>query len=634
MSLFSRLGDALDERTGHRALLRHALDEPVKGGARVSYVFGSVLTASILVQIVTGWLLMSAYAPSASTAWASVHYISHKMTMGWFIRGLHHFGSGATVVLLALHLAQTALFGAYKKPREMNWWFGLGLMGVVLGFSLTGYLLPWDQKGYWATRVATNIMGTVPVVGAAVQKLAQGGDSYGHHTLTRFYALHVGVLPAAFVALIVAHVALFRKHGVTPPAHADLKKVDKFFPKQLAYDALAALVAFAVVVALVVKDHGAPLDAPADPSSEYPARPEWYFLALFQLLKYFHGPLEMVGTLILPGVVATFLFALPLLDRKPGTALRGRLVWVGAIALGFLGIGALTMASKRADERDQGFQKARKVADERAAYANEIAMKGVPPEGPLVMLERDPKLRGEAIWKEKCSTCHTMDGKGGGSAPDLTGWGTKAWVAETMRDPDGVLRFKKSPFAGKMPSMTKAAPGEEADFHPMPDATIDAVASFVAGEGTPAQLALGKETFSNACNGCHALDGDGGDDDTDVAPDLARWGTLTWLRSQIANPAAGDTYKTGASDPGFKGHMPAFADDVDVKNDVDLIAQWIFTKAKGRAPTEQEIKDATAPKPKAPPAPTPAPTPAPEPAPSGSTAPSSSASPTPSASHS
>ena len=588
-SFLKRTLDALDERTGYRALLATAGDEPVAGGARLAYVWGSALLAAILVQIVTGWMLMTVYSPSASTAWASVHYLTYKVSWGWFIRGVHHWGSSATVVLLCAHLAQTALFGAYKKPREMNWWFGLCLLGVVLGFSLTGYLLPWDQKGYWATRVATNIMGTVPIAGGALQKLMQGGSAYGHLTLTRFYALHVGVLPALFVGLTAAHVYLFRRHGVTPAATADLKKTERFWPKQMALDVLASMVVIAVVVGLVLKDHGAPLDAPADPSSDYPARPEWYFLSLFQLLKYFHGPMEPVGTIAIPGLIGVFLFGLPLLDRKPGTALKGRGVWVGALFAGLAGLIALGMLSARADGRDASFKKARALADERAAYANEIAMNGVPPEGPLVMLERDPKLRGEAIWNTKCAGCHTLDGKGGNSAPDLQGWGTKPWVESMMRDPDQATRFAKSPFAGKMPSFVSPPKEHAEDFKPLTDAQIGAIASYVA-EGNDA----GKKDFEVQCNGCHALHGDGGTDDT-LAPDLGGWGTFAWLRSQITNPAAGDTYKEDASTADYKGHMPAFEKDADVRGDLELIARWVFTKTKGRPPTADETKPPAAP---------------------------------------
>jgi ubiquinol-cytochrome c reductase cytochrome b subunit len=116
------------------------------------------------VQLVTGVLLMTAYSPGDTTAWSSVYFIQYKMDFGWLIRGLHHFGSQTMVVLLGVHMLQVVIAGAHLKPREVNWWLGLGLLGVVLGLSLTGYLLPWDQKGYYATQVATNIAGNVPVI--------------------------------------------------------------------------------------------------------------------------------------------------------------------------------------------------------------------------------------------------------------------------------------------------------------------------------------------------------------------------------------------------------------------------------------------------------------------------------------
>lgn len=595
MSLWSRLGDALDERLGHRKLLREALDEPIPGGARFSYVFGSALLVSILVQVATGLLLMTAYAPSATTAWASVHHIQHVLPLGWLVRGLHHFGSGATVVLLGLHLVQTAVFGAYKRPREANWYFGLVLLGLVLGLSLTGYLLPWDQKGYWATRVATNILGTMPVIGVRLQRFAQGGDQYGHLTLTRFYALHVGVLPMAMMLAIAIHVALFRKHGVTPPAGADRSRVDAFFPKQLALDVLAACVVTGTVLALAVRSHGADLDAPADPASDYPARPEWYFLALFQLLKYFHGPLEIVGTLVVPAVAGAFLLALPFLDRAPTTAIRTRLPWLGLLGLGLAGVAALTLVARAADAQDKKFLEARRLADERAAYANELAKKGVPPDGPLAMLARDPALRGAELWAKACAGCHRLGPPAPGAkveppkAPDLAGWGTAAWVEETMRDPDGAHRFGSTPFKGEMPSVTK---GTTEGFKAMPETELKAVAAFVAG----ANDAKGAEVYGRACEGCHRRAGKGGDD-SELAPDLTGWGGYRWLRAQIADPADGQTYKPEASQK--KGHMPAFAKNADVKDEIDLVARWVHWKAKGTWPTPEEVEAAQ--KPVAPP---------------------------------
>ena len=199
-----RLIDWLDDRLGVRALLGVALEEDVPGGARLQYVFGSVLVFLFMQQVLLGILLAFYYSPSATDAWASTAYLNDQVTAGWFLRGLHHHGSSAMVVVMVLHLLQVAWAGAYRKPREINWWTGLLMAFVVLGFALTGYLLPWDQKGYWATQVATGIMGTVPG-GEPLQQLAQGGSQYGNLTITRFYAIHVFVLPlAAHAARLMA----------------------------------------------------------------------------------------------------------------------------------------------------------------------------------------------------------------------------------------------------------------------------------------------------------------------------------------------------------------------------------------------------------------------------------------------
>src|SRR5687768_10225464 len=168
--------DWLDNRTGYRQITQEALYENVPGGARWRYVWGSTLTFALFIQFVTGVFLWMAYSPGSQTAWASVYYIQHEMAGGWFLRGLHHFTAQAMTILLVLHLMQVVIDGAYKAPREVNFWCGLLLLMLVLGLSLTGYLLPWDQKGYWATKVATNIAGITPVIGPWLQKLVVGGN--------------------------------------------------------------------------------------------------------------------------------------------------------------------------------------------------------------------------------------------------------------------------------------------------------------------------------------------------------------------------------------------------------------------------------------------------------------------------
>jgi ubiquinol-cytochrome c reductase cytochrome b subunit len=594
MRWFGPAIDFLDERTGVRSLVSHLLDEPIRGGARWAYVFGSALLGSFLVQAVTGVALMTSYAPSDKTAWASVHFIQFQQAGGWLVRGLHHFGAQAMVILLGAHLAQVSLFGAYKKPREVTWWLGLGLLALTLGFALTGYLLPWDQKGYWATRVATNIAGTVPVVGNATQKLLQGGSEYGSLTLTRFYALHVVVLPALLVALVSAHVALFRRHGVTAPPKADPSRVDRFFPKQLFKDVVAVLVVVVIVFALAMSGHGAPLDAPADPSSDYPARPEWYFLALFQLLKYFHGPLDIVGTIVLPTIIGIYFFALPLIDRKEGTALRPRLSPLLPLFLVGAGMVGLTWKAQHDDAGDASFQKERAKADVRAKVATRLAMDGVPPEGPLAMLWRAPELRGPELFDKHCATCHTLGGGGHGSekdrtAPALDGWSKEQWILDMMHDPDGDARFGRTGYKGEMSSMDVKPADADASWKAMSPVDMKAAAAFLANAGAGAgsspssedakRFASGKEIVKSRCTTCHLFEGAGDDGGQGLAPELSGYGSVAWVRAQIANPSSKATYRENALDAARKGHMPRFDGDLSPA-DIDLLAKWVVETAR------------------------------------------------------
>ncbi len=581
----SRVGDWLDERTGHRALVRAALDEPVPGGARWAYVWGSALTLSLVVQAVTGWLLMSAYAPSATTAWASVHHITFTMRAGWLVRGVHHFGAQAMVVLLALHLGQTAIHGAYKRPREVNWFLGLGLLFLTLAFALTGYLLPWDQKGYWATRVATNIAGTIPLVGGFAQRLLVGGPEYGHLTLTRFYTLHVAVLPAATALLLLGHVALFRKHGVTPPPDADTSVADRFYPKQVAKDLAVGIAVLAVVFILALREHGAPLDAPADPASDYPARPEWYFLALFELLKHLRGALEPIGAVGVPALVVGYLVALPFLDKKATTALRPRLGLLAPLLLVILGAGGLTFASLRGDAGDAAFQAARKDASERAARAIALAKDGVPPEGPLAMLRADPETRGADLFAKECATCHSLGSlappEGKATAPDLTDFGTRAWVKRVLERPDADELFGKTPFKGMMPSQVHPPADPEAarSFTALTPEEQEAIASFLEAQqrGEKAAGTPGEKLVKSRCNTCHRIDGETLDEDS-LAPELRGWASVAWIEEQIARPGSGRTYPKGAAAEDLDGHMPAFGDKLSEK-DVKLLATWLHARA-------------------------------------------------------
>jgi ubiquinol-cytochrome c reductase cytochrome b subunit len=455
--------------------------------------------------------------------------------------------------------------------------------------------LPWAQKGYWATRVATNIAGTTPLVGRWVQELMQGGAEYGNLTLTRFYALHVGVLPLSLAGLLVLHVALFRKHGITTPAGIDRSKVDLFFPRQVWKDLVFALAVYAVIFGLVAREHGAPLDAPADPASDYPARPEWYFLPLFQLLKYFHGPLEVVGTMGVPAIAGGYLLALPLIDKAPTTALGARIKVLAPLFAGFAGIAVLLALALRDDARDASFQAARIKADERARIATRLAMSGVPAQGPLEMLARDPELRGERLFAKSCASCHALGDLGDrkkATAPVLDGWGTEAWVASMLRDPDADDRFGRTPFAGMMPSFVnppKDRKPDDAPFKAMPEEEQRAVAAFLASKGggangasaAPAEvLKKGEGIVSARCTTCHLWNGEGDDSSQGFAPELSGWGTSAWIQAQITNPATKATYRDDALDAKMKGHMPRFDGDL-APADVALLARWVAAHARG-----------------------------------------------------
>src|SRR5215467_3694150 len=196
----------LDRRIGLDALLKSALYEPIPGGARFAYIFGSGLLFIFLSQIITGVFLALYYVPSADHAHTTVAYITKAVTAGAFLRSLHAYGSSAVVIVLLLHLAQTYVYGAYKGRRELLWISGCILLGLMLAMAFTGYLLPWDQKAYFATAVGTNMASDVPFIGTWLKRFMRGGNEMGTLTVSRFFVAHVFIIPAVLIAFIATHV--------------------------------------------------------------------------------------------------------------------------------------------------------------------------------------------------------------------------------------------------------------------------------------------------------------------------------------------------------------------------------------------------------------------------------------------
>ncbi len=529
--MFKSVADWLDERTGYRASLASALDEEVLGGARFAYVFGSVLTFLLVLQMTTGVFLAMYYSPSATDAWASVAFLNDQVSAGWFVRGLHSHGASAMVIVSGMHLFQVAAFGAYKKPRELNWIVGVLMLGLLLAFALTGYLLPWDQTGYWATQVATGIAGTAPVAGQQMQEASQAGNGYGNLTITRFFALHVFVLPAILIGLTVLHIALFRKHHQTPPWWLDEKELRRrtqpFWPDQMFKDMLAMALVFAVLVIVNFKTHGAPLDAPADPSTAFDARPEWYFRSLFQGLKYFHGIAEVIVALGAPVLVGGILLALPFLDRGPSNNPRKRIPYLAALGVVFAVAGGLTLVSYMEDRGSDAFQKAKAEAHESAQKARALAVEyGVPPAGGPAVFTLEPGYLGKKLFERDCAGCHAgsiNDRKG----PEiLPGFNNREYIAALLRNPSANRFFGPTKLDDMKPVTEK---GE--DFA----ALVELVYAQTGADDANAALASkGQELFDNgSCSDCHAIDWE---TEEEIGPNLGKRGNPEMLREFIVDP--------------------------------------------------------------------------------------------------
>ena len=612
----------LDDRTGYAGFIHEALYERVPGGARWRYVWGSTLVFTFSVQLITGFFLWTAYSPSANTAWESVYYIQNEMTFGSVVRGLHHFTAQLMIVLMAVHLVQVIIDGAYKAPREVNFWLGLVLMQIVLGLSLTGYLLPWDQKGYYATQVSTKIMGNAPLVGQQAQELIQGGPKYGHHTLTRFFALHAGLLPASLIAFLGLHLYVFRRHGLTvkDPKHAP---ETTFWPDQVLKDGVACLAVLLLVLGLSIWK-GAELAAPANPSENYAAaRPEWYFLFLFRFLKFEfieHFGLAF-GSIYVPGALMGVVAAMPLLGRWAiGHKFNVAFTWTLTLA-----IGVLTMMAFYEDGRDVDHQAAIREAHRDAERIKELASgpNKIPVSGAVTLLREDPFTQGPRLFAKHCKSCHRFNGHDGrgrlvyasgadggeqvraaATAVDLGGFGSAAWMRAVVVDyPNHFSALKNAEWF-------KSANGEEVlnpDESEMADwsgdaealaskenkANVDALVAFLvaqAGHNTrsgvrveqdKAKLERGRALavegdWAGAINGtscadCHSTIGDSfteiGDDDAEGYPNLSGYGSSAWLKSFLSDPGAAQHY-------GEKNQMPAYAERM-TPAELDLLIRWL-----------------------------------------------------------
>lgn len=416
----------VDERTGLGRFAEAFLFQNLPGGSRWRYVWGTLLLYLFVLQAVTGFFLWTAYSPSTQTAWESIHYVQHEMTGGWVLRGLHHFGAQAFVVVLVLHLLQLVIYGVYRAPREVNFWLVLLLLPLAIAMSATGWLLPYDQHGFWASRVPIGIMGVTPVIGALLQKLAMGGSSVGHHTLTHFLALHAGLLPLTVALVLGGHYYLNRKHGFGDVPKDCACPDEKWFPAQFLKDSVACLAVFIVLLGFVLVPWwqnpaaapGVHLGAPADPSEQYSAaRPEWFMLFLFQFLKYFPGGTEVWGAMIIPGLVGAVVALMPFVAKwKHGH--RFNVLFIATLFLSAVILGRIAAVE---DSRDETYLAAKADSARAANRIRELTIeRGIPPSGAAALLRDDPFTQGPRLFAKNCASCHRFDGHDGTGHTPLT----------------------------------------------------------------------------------------------------------------------------------------------------------------------------------------------------------------------
>ncbi|MBI1784757.1 cytochrome b N-terminal domain-containing protein [Candidatus Sumerlaeota bacterium] len=532
------------------APIREFMGEPLPERVGFLHTTGSLCLFMIILQVVTGVLMAFYYTPSPDVAWESIQYVEAKVAFGRIIHGLHHWGSSAFVVIIFIHMLRVFSYGAYKGMRKWTWLVGVGLLMTVLGFGFTGYLLPWDMKAYFGTQVGTNIMGKTPQIGPYLRKFMLGGDEISELTLPRFYAIHILILPAALFALAGAHLYLVRLYGITPPWKRDDEEVNyptRFFPNQAARDSLMALGVLSLLLTLAAKV-GADLEAKADPLNTYYApHPEWYFLGLQQLLRYFQGPNEIYGTFIIPvgGILALAL--LPFIDftkerklsKRPVALSVAGIVVLSMITLTILGYRQLLVERtiKAEEEKKAALAAAqddvKELAEQVKAASATVVNASAPSEPAGASHTPDPALAGEGenLYKTlKCADCHAGEGAGRETniPPGLDFCGdrfTPDWMMTYLKEVPprryesknrrAVVRMPDFKFSGReLESVTAYLMSlKKPDLVP---AKVDPAKS------TPEIIEQGRELFqSESCHVCHTLDGKGGK----TAPDLTGAGS-------------------------------------------------------------------------------------------------------------
>jgi ubiquinol-cytochrome c reductase cytochrome b subunit len=477
------VGNWFDTRLRLRAtllpMMQHPIPREVAGPMGWWYVFGSASLTLLIVQILTGIGLALVYVPSADKAYDSLLYLDYEVTLGWFLRALHYYAGSGMVALVLVHMTQVFLHGAYKYPRELTWCVGVLLLLCTLGMFFSGQILRWDPDAYWGLGVAGSMAGRVPLAGPWVVRMLLGGPVIGADSLSRFFALHVFVIPGALLFFLAVHLWLVLSCGVSAPPVpgqvVDPKTYDEDYEKRLKSggvpflgDAMlkdALFSSLAVIVVLIVAAVLGPKGPTMPPDPTLPGanpRPEWPFLWLFALLSLSPPGAETFIILVFPLVLIGVLFLVPFVSNRGERAPSRRPVAVLAVIVIYTALGVLTY---------QGIT---------SPWSPKMtAWSGDPIPESLVQNSTPLRLQGAALFQNKnCRNCHALLGTGGQRGPDLTTVGTRQTRGQLI---DQISNG--TPGGGNMPAYGKQISPAEMT------ALVEFLENLRPAEAPPAQLA-------------------------------------------------------------------------------------------------------------------------------------------------
>ncbi len=436
-------------------VMRHPIPRDLRTQVGWLYVFGSTAMTLFVLQIITGIGLGMVYVPSAGEAYESLEHINYEVELGWMLRAIHNWSANGMVVLVVVHMTQVFLMGAYKYPRELTWIIGVLLLLLTVGMAFTGQVLRWDADSYWGLGVGVAMIGRIPWIGPQLVELLMGGPTMGADTLSRFFALHVFIIPGILFVALGIHLYLVVRKGISePPVPSEpvdpatyvekyeekLKTGDPFFPDVFLRDAVFIGLTLLVVVGLSAILGPKGPSAPPDPTlMQVEPLPDWYFLPLFAVLALSPPSLETAIILIAPVIIVAALFLVPIFSGKGQRSPRRRPVAVLAVILFLLCYCVLWQL---------GVQEP--WSPHMSAWSGE-------PVPESMIKGRSPKqLQGAAILQEKtCRNCHALDGRGGQRGPDLTDVATRLTRDQLVRQ---VIQG-----GGNMPAYGKEMNRDEVD---------------------------------------------------------------------------------------------------------------------------------------------------------------------------